>query len=252
MLNIKKIREVKNITQDEMVAMTGIPKRSYVDYENGKSDIQLSKLQKIATVLNVSIGDLVGETKNEQKVIKLNDNNNDNNFDNKQKVTKKLSLGLDENYHLIPLYDGVVTAGMRSVADLSPQTEPAEYINAGDWFRDATAAMRIHDDSMFPEYKSGSIAALKAVNNKQLIIYGQDYVIETSEYRVIKRLQRSDQHGCWLLASVNTDVWETGPLKGRLIHEPFDVPIDEVTRLFRVLGCVKRNESSKIMYSTPL
>ncbi len=46
-----------------MVAQTGIPKRSYVDYENGKSDIQISKLQKIATTLGVTVGYLIGETK---------------------------------------------------------------------------------------------------------------------------------------------------------------------------------------------
>lgn len=63
MLKIKLIREAKNITQDEIVKMTGIPKRSYVAYENEESDIQLSKLRKIATALNVSIGEIVGETK---------------------------------------------------------------------------------------------------------------------------------------------------------------------------------------------
>ena len=83
LLKIKEIREFKNLTQADMVAKTGIPKRSYVDYENEKSDIPLERLRNIATILDVSVGELIGETKNAEKVIKINDNLNDNQNDNK-------------------------------------------------------------------------------------------------------------------------------------------------------------------------
>lgn len=146
--------------------------------------------------------------------------------------------------HLIPLYDGVVTAGMQESAMLESTSEPAEMIDAGDWFRDATAAMRVHGDSMHPEYRSGSIAALREVINKRLVVYGQDYLIETSEYRVIKRLQRSDQSESWLACSVNEERYVSS---GRLIHEAFDVHIDDVLRLYQVLGSVKRTQSSTVI-----
>jgi hypothetical protein len=151
-----------------------------------------------------------------------------------------------EEKKLIPLYDGVVTAGMNETAILDHTHEPAEMIDAGDWFRDATAAMRVHGDSMYPEYKSGSIAALREVRNKRLVVYGQDYLIETSEYRVIKRLQKSDVPQNWLACSVNEEKYEA---TGRLIHEPFDVHIDDVTRLYQVLGNVKRNQSSTVIHA---
>lgn len=73
MLRIKEIRELRNLTQDDMVVKTGISKRSYVDYENGKADIQLSKLQNIATVLNVSLSDLLSETKSKKNVLEKNE-----------------------------------------------------------------------------------------------------------------------------------------------------------------------------------
>lgn len=151
-----------------------------------------------------------------------------------------------EDKKLIPLYDGVVTAGQIDTAVLDPTQEPVEMIDAGDWFRDATAAMRVHGDSMYPEYKSGSIAALREVQNKRLVVYGQDYLIETSEYRVIKRLQKSDVPHNWLACSVNEEKYES---TGRLIHEPFDVHIDDVTRLYQVLGNVKRNQSSIVIHA---
>ncbi len=149
-----------------------------------------------------------------------------------------------EEKKLIPLYDGVATAGMHESAILDPTQQPVEMIDAGDWFRDASAAMRVHGDSMYPEYKSGSIAALREVKNKRLVVYGQDYLIETSEYRVIKRLQKSDLPQNWLACSVNEEKYESS---GRLIHEPFDIHIDDVTRLYQVLGNVKRNQSSTVI-----
>jgi hypothetical protein len=152
-----------------------------------------------------------------------------------------------EEKKLIPLYDGVATAGTQETAMLDHTNEPVEMIDAGDWFRDATAAMRVHGDSMYPEYKSGSIAALREVQNKRLVVYGQDYLIETTEYRVIKRLQKSDLPQNWLACSVNEEKYESS---GRLIHEPFDVHIDDVKRLYQVLGNVKRNQSSTVIHTS--
>jgi hypothetical protein len=147
---------------------------------------------------------------------------------------------------LIPFYDGVMTASIVT-QELPSQTEPVEMVNAGDWFRDATVAMRVHGDSMHPDYVSGSIIGMKEVFNKRLIIYGQDYMIETSEYRVIKRLQKSHNPECWLMCSTNTEIWEVGAQKGKLIHEPQDIYIDDVLRVYQILGSVKRNHSSRVV-----
>ena len=160
--------------------------------------------------------------------------------------TKVVPIHQEPEYHLIPLYDGFMTASAIS-QDMPAQVEPVEMVNAGDWFRDATSAMRVHGDSMFPDYVSGSIVAMKEVFNKQLVIPGQDYLIETTEYRVLKRLQRSDLPEHWLLCSTNEEIWEVGSLKGRLIHEPFDIHLKDVQKICLVLGSVKRNHSSRIV-----
>jgi hypothetical protein len=148
----------------------------------------------------------------------------------------------------IPFYDTDVEAGTMQISNMDAVTEPDDWIDAGDWFLDADSAMRVHGDSMFPVYKPGSVVVMREVRDKSLIVYGKDYVIQTSEYKVIKRLQKSDVTGCWLACSVNDETWEKGNLAGRLIHEPFDIYIDSVTKIFMVLGCVSRNESSRIVY----
>lgn len=59
-LKIKEIREIKKLTQDDVVRLSGIPKRSYNDYESGKTDIPASRLQDIAKALDVTVGVIFG------------------------------------------------------------------------------------------------------------------------------------------------------------------------------------------------
>ncbi|MGC4130178.1 MAG: S24 family peptidase [Bergeyella sp.] len=249
--------DFKGISKYKFYQDTGIT-RGVLDKDSGISEDNIAKFIAYDNTVNLEWlftdkGEMF-KTKSKENVVKKNDHKNDHINDHKPNVKEKLTIVKDysEEYgrkNLIPLYDGLIAAGTNFQVDLSPQMEPVEYIDAGDWFRDATAAMRVHGESMHPEYNSGSIIAMKEVQEKRLVVYGQDYVIETSEYRVLKRLQRADDKQYWMLASVNMEVWEAGPLKGRLIHEPFDVHIDDVSRLFKVLGCVKRNESSRIVYN---
>ncbi|UCA61694.1 peptidase S24 [Chryseobacterium rhizoplanae] len=154
-------------------------------------------------------------------------------------LQKDFKKNIAETYEhkLIPLYNGVIkTTQAEAGVTLA---EPVEFIDAGDWFRDATAAMKIHDNSM-PKY-SGGIAILKEVNDKSLLIYGQDYVIETSEYRVLKRIQKGSEKDTLLLCSNNTEKWDDGSGESHLIHEPFEINVSEIQRLFLALGYVKRN-----------
>ena len=76
MLKIRQLREDSNLSQDQMVAKTGIPKRSYVNYESGKTDIPLTKLQDIANALSVSIADLV-EDENKRAAEPISNYQND-------------------------------------------------------------------------------------------------------------------------------------------------------------------------------
>lgn len=58
-LKIKELRNKKKLTQDEVSDKSGIKKRTYIDYESGKTDVPLSKLQNIAIALGVTIYDLI-------------------------------------------------------------------------------------------------------------------------------------------------------------------------------------------------
>lgn len=141
----------------------------------------------------------------------------------------------------IPLYDSASTIGgyTDTIANMDAAV-PSEWIDAGDWFPDATSAIYHQGDSM-KEYPSGCILVVRRVNDPTLIINGATYVIETPEYRITKQIT---DDGEYLTAySTNTD---THP-DGRLIHAPFRIPKDAIRHLDLVLGCVIQNFSNKII-----
>ena len=142
----------------------------------------------------------------------------------------------------IPLYDDDVTIGgvNGSMANVDDAARPTEWIDAGDWFPNATSAIHHYGDSM-TEYPSGCILALKRVNNPSLLINGENYVIETDEFRITKQIQ--DDGDCIVAYSSNTETYPDG----RLIHAPIRIPKESIRHLDLVLGCVIRKFSAPIM-----
>ena len=141
----------------------------------------------------------------------------------------------------IPVYDDDVTIGGMngSVANVDGQARPTEWIDAGDWFPNATSAMHHYGDSM-TEYPSGCILALKRVNDPRLLINGENYVIETDEFRITKQIQ---DEGDYIVAYSSNR--ETYP-DGHLIHSPIRIPKDSIRHLDLVLGCVIKKFSAPI------
>ena len=158
---------------------------------------------------------------------------------------KGLMLKIPETENLpqtrkkIPVYDSQTIGGLNgTVANVDDSAMVSEEIDAGDWFPEATAAMHHYGDSMV-EYPSGSILALKRVNDKRLIINGRNYVIETTEFRVTKQLQY-DGGDVIMAYSSNTETYPDG----RQIHSPIRIPVETVRHIDLVLGCVTKEYSN--------
>ena len=147
--------------------------------------------------------------------------------------------------NLIPFYEDVSTiGGHNSISAAVDGHMPAnELIDAGDWFNDATAAIRHYGDSMV-EYPSGCILALKLVQDKSQIILGANYCIETDEFRVTKRLQTCNDESVFMAYSSNTETYPDGTP----IHQPFAIPKASIRRLYLVLGYVVKQLSSGAVF----
>lgn len=153
-------------------------------------------------------------------------------------------IASDVKRNLIPLFNDVATIGGANglAASVNGVSHATEYIDSGDWFPGATAAIRHYGDSM-PEYANGSILALKVVEDIRLLVWGRNYCIETSEYRITKKINKSKDNDYLTANSTNKETY----LNGSLIHEPIEIPKEAISKLFQVLGSVKKEYSSRIV-----
>lgn len=145
--------------------------------------------------------------------------------------------GLEEK-KLIPLYDDVIgTSQLHNNADKNKLA--SKWINTGDWFPEATAAIRYYGDSM-AEYPTGSILMLKQVDDLSLLIWGRNYCIETSEFRIIRRLQSGKGDTLMAYAS-NTNTYPDG----HQIYEPTVIRKETIRYIWKALGCVIKEYGNK-------
>lgn len=154
--------------------------------------------------------------------------------------TNDIQANSPSSKNLIPFYDDVSTIGGVNTmsASMEGRMPSNEFIDAGDWFIGATAAIRHYGDSM-NEYPSGCILALKEIHDKRQIVWGRNYCVETDEMRVTKRLQAGSDE--YLMAySTNTETYPDG----HLVHEPFPIYKETIRRIFMVIGCVIKEYSS--------
>jgi transcriptional regulator with XRE-family HTH domain len=56
---IRKLRELKGFTQENIAAELGISQKAYSNIETGETDITMHRVEQISTVLGVSLGDLL-------------------------------------------------------------------------------------------------------------------------------------------------------------------------------------------------
>lgn len=141
---------------------------------------------------------------------------------------------------VIPLYDAEASAGQGGGMDMSAVSRPIAMIEIGSILKDSESALRVYGNSMVPNYPAGCILGLRP-NRDSFIEPGRVYVVETMEDRYLKRLHYNKDRSALRCISDNHMIYDDGPMKGEFCYPEFEIPLDEVRRLFRVVGVIKRN-----------
>src|SRR5260370_32565991 len=58
--NIKKLREARSLTQNQLAKISGVPRPTWANLETGAANPTLSVLVKVAAALQVSIEEIIG------------------------------------------------------------------------------------------------------------------------------------------------------------------------------------------------
>ncbi len=77
---IRKLRSVRNLTQEDIADRIGVSRQKYARIENGVNSITLNLLTKIADVLDVTVGDITGVL-DEVPAVEYRGESDDSSFD---------------------------------------------------------------------------------------------------------------------------------------------------------------------------
>jgi transcriptional regulator with XRE-family HTH domain len=81
---IRLIRETKGLTQEQVAEKLGVSPTAYGDFERGDNDPRLSKLQKIAEILEMPLSELIDLS--EKGNLTINFSNQENRKSPKSKI----------------------------------------------------------------------------------------------------------------------------------------------------------------------
>lgn len=140
---------------------------------------------------------------------------------------------------VIPYFDAAVAAGTSYAMEMT-QTQPSGMIEIGGLMKDSEFALRVYGNSMTPSYPAGCVVGLKQ-HTESFIEPGTVYVVETTENRYLKRLYYNKERSAFRCLSDNHMKHENGPMEGEYFYPEFEIPFDDVRRLLRVTGVIKRN-----------
>ncbi len=102
----------------------------------------------------------------------------------------------------IPVYDLDVTAGCRSLDELFGEIRPIGAIDIPGIPQNSNI-VKVRGDSMSPRIINGGYVAIRPIRDMRNIYWGQIYVVELPEFRVVKYLRRHSDPGMVILHSDN-------------------------------------------------
>lgn len=96
---IRKLREEKRWSQEEMASRVGMSKNGYAKVERGESRPSLERLEKITQVLGIEMTELFNEDKKSVVLINENSQNSANYYSSDQQLTAEVErLKLELSY----------------------------------------------------------------------------------------------------------------------------------------------------------
>ncbi|OPZ87928.1 MAG: Peptidase S24-like protein [Firmicutes bacterium ADurb.Bin419] len=104
----------------------------------------------------------------------------------------------------VPYYDIDATAGNVAIFNEDRSEYIKQYISVPA-FADCDMFINISGNSMYPKYCSGELIAIKKIEDREVISFGEAYLIITKEQRLLKYVHKGKDIDHWVLKSENKE-----------------------------------------------
>lgn len=204
--NIKRLREARNLTQEQLAAKSGVKRTSITTYETTEHQPSIETAKKLCRVFGISVEDLFTS----------------------DLAIKKIKVTEGQERHPKPIYNVEGTAGALVVF----QQEKPEFIEGYidiPQFQDCDFYIKVFGNSMYPKYCNGDLVACRELKDRNIIPYGEAYLIITQEHRMIKYIDGSKNGKELVLRSEHPD------------FKPFPLNRKDILFLYVIKGKITRN-----------
>jgi len=224
-LNIKYLRKVRNLTQNQLADKIGVNRAMIGSYEEGRAVPKLPALQILSHYFNVSIDSLV----NIDLSTESNSAGDTQNIDSAGKNLRILTTLVDRNdKELITLVPVKASAGYtKGYSDPDyVETLPKFNLPFTELSRERTyRAFQISGNSMEP-IPSGAYIICEYLQNWSDVKSGKTYIVVTKDDGVVyKRLYNND-NDTLLLKSDNPE------------YNPYTTPLNSISEIWKALGYI--------------
>jgi len=234
-LNIKHLRKVRELTQDQLADKIGVNRAMIGSYEEGRAVPKLEALRTISHYFNVSIDSLINTDLSSEKKKK----GESPEVDLTGKGLRVLTTLVDrDNEELITLVPVKASAGyLKGYADPDfIETLPRFSLPLMELSKKRTyRAFQINGNSMQP-IPSGSYIICEYLQNWSEVKDGKTYVLVTQNDGVVYKRLYNNENDTLLLKSDNPE------------FDPYTMPVDTVSEVWKALGyiCFSLPESDEM------
>ncbi len=225
--NIRLLRESRNLTRQrfgDIVGFNGSTVQAWEDVKV-KATPKAQVVEKICKEFGITIDDLFNKDLSKARK-----------FSSGKKYTQVKEVQMVREPG-IPVYNLKLSAG--PVEMYNDDTENPAFSVKVPGYEDCDFGMFVYGHSMYPTIENGSLILGKRIKDKGIIIWGEMYVVVTQDYRMVKRLQKSDKSNMINLLSDNDETRKNGNPK----YEAMEIERDKIEKLFLVKGIIKKIQS---------
>lgn len=224
-LNIKYLRKVRNLTQDQLADKIGVNRAMIGSYEEGRAVPKLPALQILSHYFNVSIDSLVNTDLSTESSSAGDAQNIDSTGKNLRILTTLVDRDDKELITLVPVKASAGYAKGYSDPDYM-ETLPKFSLPFTELSRERTyRAFQISGNSMEP-IPSGAYIICEYLQNWSDAKSGKTYIIVTKDEGVVYKRLYSNDNETLLLKSDNPE------------YNPYTIPINSVSEIWKALGYI--------------